>query len=91
MVELRKPVYIIPYSFVGSVKNMRAVTVHLYAFHFLGINIAGNMLPSVNQAHPPALSTHLAGKNRAVQPCAHDQIIIIHFYSSVALYLSSCA
>ncbi len=61
---------------------MRAVAVHLYAFPFLCINIAGDMLPSVNQAHPPALFVHLVGKHRAVQPCAHDQIVIIHIISN---------
>ena len=86
---------------------MRAVLVHLNIQNLLCVDIAGNMRPPVDHKHLPALPLHLVGKDRAIQPCPHDQIIIpaphaffltkastlftLHQFSSTALYLSSCA
>ena len=57
---------------------MRAVAVHLDALDLFCINVAGDVVPSVQHQNLLAAADRLMGEDCAVQACADDQIIICH-------------
>ena len=91
MIKFGKLIDIVPYFLVGSVKNMCSVPMYLDVHHRLRIDISGYMLPSVNHEHASALLPHLTCKYGTEQAGAYYQIIVLHQFSSTALYFSSCA
>ena len=77
-VKLRKAVYIIPYQLVVGVENMGAVNMDVDSLHRLGIHIAGDVRPLVDDQHRFACITALPGEHRAKQSRAYHQVIIFH-------------
>ena len=77
-VELREMVHIVPHFFIVGVEDVRAVFVHMDPFNVLRVNISRDLRPFVDdQALLPGFLC-LLGEYSAVQPRAHDQIIIVH-------------
>ena len=62
-------------------EDMGPVLVKVNALHFFSVDIAGDMIPLVNNQHRFPSGFCLLRKNRAVEACADDQVII-HFRSS---------
>ena len=76
-VELCKLVHILPHSLVVGVENMGTVAVDMDALHALGVDVARNVVPLINDEAALACLFGLMGKHRAVQARAHDEIIIL--------------
>ncbi len=57
---------------------MRAVAMHRDAADILCIDIAANVTPAVNHEHLFAIFLRHLRKRRTEQPCADNQIIILH-------------
>ena len=74
-VEAGKAVDVGPHLLIVGVEDVRAVAVNVDALHRLGVGVAGNMAAPVNdKAFPPRIR-HFAGKHRAEQAGAHDEIV----------------
>ena len=67
----------VPGPAVVGVENVRAVGMHMDAFHGFGVNISGDVGPFFDHQHPLATVRRLPGKHRPVQARADDQIIIL--------------
>ena len=76
-VEFGKAVHIRPHLFGIGVENMGAVAVDVDSFHLLGVDVAGDMVPPVDDQAALAGPAGLLGENRTEQAGAHDQIIIL--------------
>ena len=57
---------------------MGAILVNINALHLLGVDIAGDMIPLVNDENGLPGSFRLLGKDRAVKTGADDEIVV-HF------------
>ena len=65
------------FSVVG-VEDVGAVFVHVDALHVLGVHVARDMVPLVDDQHRFACITALPGEHRAKQSRAYHQVIIFH-------------
>ena len=78
IVEFREPVHIFPHLFITGMENVRAVLVHVDAVHILGVDVAGDVIPPVNDQHPLARLVQRMSENHAVQTRTDNQIIVLH-------------
>ena len=65
MVKFGKLTYILPDLLIRGMENMCAVLMYMNTAHHTGINIACNMLPTVNHQNSFSLLLHLIGENRS--------------------------
>ena len=88
-VEHRKPVDVVPHFPVVGVEDVRAVAVDVDALDLLGVDVAGDVGALVHHQAVPAGGGGLAGKDRAEQAGADDQVIIrfvLHHFEYLSLF-----
>ena len=76
-VEFRKSVYITPNLPIVSMENMGAIDMDVDALHRFGVNIAGDVIPALDDQHGFSRVVGLPGKHRAEQSRTHHQIIVM--------------
>ena len=76
-VELRKLVHILPHCLAAGVEDVGPIAVDLYALHFLGVDIPGNVAALINHKARFARLFCFLGKHRTVKACAYDEIIVM--------------
>ena len=77
IIELRKLIHIIPDLPVRSMKDVRAVFVHMDPFNILTVNISRNMVPAVDDQAAFPFPAEFIRHHSAVQARSYDQIIIL--------------
>ena len=85
-VEFRKLVDIIPSFLAVRMEDMGTVAVHLNALYLLGVDIAANVTAPLQHQNGLSVFLHLLGKCRAIKPCTHHKIIIMHDFLAFPLY-----
>src|SRR5699024_6055220 len=71
-----KAVHIVPHRLVVGVEDVGPVAVDMDALHLFGVDVAGNVVPLVDDETLAAGLCGLVGEHRAEQPGADDQVII---------------
>ena len=87
-VERRKAVYISPYFRIVGMENMRTITMDEDSVDLFGMNIAGNMRPSVNHEDFFSAVSCFTGKDSTVKAGTDDQVIILHVRNLLRKYIT---
>ena len=59
-------------------ENMGAIDMHIYIRSLFGVDIAGDVIPPVNDAAALSPLLHLIGKDRSEKPRTNYHIIVFH-------------
>ena len=79
-IETRVFIYVIPYDFVGSVKDMRAVLMHGYSVDIFRITVAADVGALLHHQTLFAAVMRLARENRTEKPRPDNEKIVLHIY-----------
>ena len=78
MIERDKAIYKLPHAKVAGVEDVRAVAVNIDSLDPLGIAIAADVAPFIDQHYAAAIFRHYPRKHRAEHSAADDKVIEAH-------------
>ena len=76
VIELGKSVDVLPHVFVVCVENVSTIFMDVDAADVFGVDITGDMIPTVNDQAGFALLGQLVSKYGTIKTCTDNQIIV---------------